>query len=1591
MSTNSRLQTSQVQSSAEDLTVVTSAIARLRAEHDAASDGKTRAIVLHEIGVLEERLGEETESARDQLAAVGADPNFREPLERLISILERRQSYKNLGRLLERLVSLAARPEERARALLEQAFYLLEHDEDIGKARALLEQATDDAPRDASVWLALELVAGKLGDAELRERALLARAALTSNAHWKGLLLLSLAEHRTSSGDHEAAERVLEEALTLNSPASFDCLSALAALARKTHDVALGVRAESRIADAISASLSDPVRADALGVPAHRRTLAHAADAWLAASELARQSGDSARSVELLERALSAAPGDAMLLRARFHVADSLGDTASAARVAQAELDRGASGPVAASLWLRVAEARASEGDGAGALQAVNGALSEDSGSIAARALQLDLLGMGDDPQAFAAALEAAAETFPSDEARARFYLLSADVWARQCRDTQGARAALSQAGMYGAAPAVVARVARMLSALGDDSAWYEEATRRLIAQGATEAEQGGLWFELARARALRGERAGMAQALTGLAAAPGGAWLGNVLSAYALDLLPERASEEPTRRSLSESDDAPNDDALSALAKEEGDPVTARALRTVLALRAILRGDRAAAQKELAELHAGNPSDIVVSRALVTLEGERDDLVAAANALAATAHSAEDAELGSALELEAGIRFWQAGARKAAVEHFTAAANQGRAGNALMGWALSAAESSELSARRRALDAAQESAPDLADLDRFALEVARGGDMDAAREALSRVLEQPTSELHEAALLARSLWSPAGSEEDERALALQQLAALDGAAALARGAAYGIELARTPNGADRTLSESARSWALVDPSLAPALEWLGAATHSGDVEDEIAARLAVAQRLPAPLGGAFEASAALVALLSGHGTQDALTSSGPAAKLANLELAAPGGDPRRRAHALLDVELSLGEESSGVVTALAGYNQLAYGDAARALASFRRVVEAYPEDLMGWEGLRAAAEATNDRGALAEAYAALGDAVSDGPSGSEFWERAAGILLDEFKDTSRGEFALSRSVERDVQRFAAFDRLFRIVRDRKDGPRLLELIARRLEVAEDPDEIAKLFWERARVLRAAGDREGALTALENVRLLEPDHVGALALSGEIYITLGRFAEAAENLARLAALEEAPAQQRLMSGIAAVDLYENKLDDTYAALDVLANLHRAGLSTLPVRERFARAAARAESWEQATEALELLMNERDTSAGRVEAARLAMVIHRDRLHDGARATASATRLLEELPDDGEALDLALSDAFPKAATVPLLERGLVRLTEVLAHSPMDVERVERVARIAAYLGKAPLRQAALGALIALGVSSEAVERELVRIDQRVANVPRIAIDESALPNLADPEDRGPIADLMRVIATTICEELGPSLAAFGVTKKERVDARAGLPVRNEIAAWAGALGIGEFELYIGGSDADAVIAIASETPALVLGTAVTAPLSPRHRQAVARELFALRRGTTVLRHRESTEIGALVVAACRVGEVTLPAPAYAMLPEFQRSLGKAPRKVKKLLPELARAVLKSEQDPIAWSRAAVSSLDRMAALAAGDVSWVLASGGRERAALGLSNESAGRARRLLAFVLSPAYLALREQLGMGVK
>jgi hypothetical protein len=1580
---------------ASDLALVTSVIQRLRAEHDATESMAAKAIFLHELGVLSEALGDEAGSARDQLGAVNADPDFREPLERLIAIIERRQSYKNLGKLLERLVRVAETPEERARALLDQASFASDHEGDDGSARMLLENAADESPDDGALWLALELSAGKTSDGELRDRALAARARLAENPLWKQLLLIDLGELRSAGGESVTARQALEEAVGLGASATFEALEALAQFAKSAGMADVEERGLEALADAIALSLTSPEAADKVGVPRYKRSPAQAAYAWLLAADRKRARGDLAGATALLDQALELLPAEPLLIRARLHAAEVAGDTATAARLSKAELGRGVKGELAAALSLRIAEAAAAEGDAAGARAAIETALTADPASIPARALYLDILGSGADPQALASALESTAEHLPTDSAKARHYLMSAEVFARSVGDAQGAKLALSQAGLSGAPPALVGRLARLLSALTGDAAWYEEATRRLMAQGANEGEPAGLWLELGRARALRGDRSGALAAFQAITKLPDGGWLGNVLTTCVAPLI---SGGDTGDEAAQLADGVTQLDQLSQVVQPQSE-ARARALRSVAAVLTRAAGNSDDFVARLSALNAEDVTDLVVARALSKERRAAGDVTGACVVLETTASALPDSEndLAAALWLEAGLLRFRSGDRKTALESFEQAEKRSEAAAELMTrLARRATAPDDLGARRQVLDAAEPHERAVAVLERFGLEAGRDGNAAAAADALDTVADENTpDEIGTALSLGRALWGQSSRDLERRRDALKELSKRSTAAAAACGAALFV-LSLGSDGAlgSNELLEAAASWATADGSPVAALEWLAAATAAGDLSAEVQARRTLASRVTGPGAAALAAGSDLVGWLAGMELEPPSESQDPAVRLANLELAGPGCDPRRRAAALLDVGELLGAESTPLATALAGMNQLAYGDVTQALDSFRRVVDAHPEDIAGWEGLRAAAEAAGDRATLAEACAALGDAVSDSTAGGRLWAQTAAILLDELNDPSRGEFALSRAVERDIKQGAAFDRLFRIVRQRKDDERLLDLISRRLTVAEDPDEIAKLFWERARVLRGKGDREGALAALENVRMLEPDHVGALALSGEIFITVGRFEEAANHLAELAAHPQAPTQQRLMSGVAAVDLFENKLQAPERALKVLTALHAAKLSTLPVRERLAKVAAKAGAYEEAVKAFELLMNERDSREGRMQAARLAMAIYRDKLKRPSSAQAAVEKLLAEAPDDGEAIDLILTGAIPEAKARPLLARAQVTLVQRLTDNPLDAERLQWLAKVAQFLGNMPQRQATLGALSAIGRGGPDIDKELAGLDRRVSNLPKIAIDDASLPNLADPDDRGAVAEIMRVMATVITEALGPNLQALGVTKKERVDPRAGHPIRNEVAAWAGALGIGEFELYVGGSDPGAVRALALETPAVVVGANVTAPLSPIHRQAVARELYALRRGTTVLGHREHDDVAAIIVAACRIGEVEVPAPAFAMLGEFQRLLSKetsswAARRVRKLLPDLARAVASEGTDLLGWVRAATSSLDRMAAIAAGDVSWVL--GGRARTPVGEGREDRARAERLLSFVLSPSYLDLREQLGMGVR
>ena len=1235
---------------------------------------------------------------------------------------------------------------------------------------------------------------------------------------------------------------------------------------------------------------------------------------------------------------------------------------------------------------MRIAEHAASEGDVARALAALSTATEKDPTCVPARALQLDLLA-DDEPSAFAAQLEGLAEHLPTDEGRSRALLLAAWIWGARANDPRAARLALGQASVAGASDGTVARIARTLASIAGDATWYEDSTKRLLAGSPSDDERPMLWFELARARFARGALEDARAAVREIGATPQGAWLGRALEAF----LPAKGEDGDATRATLDYEVVPAAlRALDELAARPQPAEVARGLTLMAAMRAHRNGDTEGARTRLRELAKQRPADVLVETYLAELERSRGALGEVAEIVERCAIATDDPELAVELKIEAGFTRWRQGDRQGAIATFEGAIDDAaESARAALAWAVRAVDVHSLDARRMAIVRSLDSGGDEATLllERFAVELAAG---DAAKASSALVTAEEATEpaVVLAAALARAAWSVSDEDAEGLTTALERIAGA-GTEARVFAAAEEHRRARAAGDIDRAL-DSSRAWFHAGGGLPAGVEWLAATMTLGSSEEEQAARRAIATSVPPDLREAVAASASLLHVAA---TPDEpaplLAGDSDAVRLVNLELAPPGSDPRRRIAALRGLGGALGPDAELDAIALSGWSWLVDGNVAEALVAFERATIAHPNDLGAWEGLRTAAEAADDTAKRTAACEELGTRCRNDARAGAFWEEA-GLAATALGDDARAEAAFFSAFARDASRSLSFDRLFRRVRERKERDLLLEIVSRRLTVSDDPPEIAKLFWEQARVLREKGDQEGALKALENVTMLEPDHVGALALTGEIAIKRGQFADAAQALARLALLPEAPGKNRVTAGVAAVDLFENKLDRFDLALEVLLALHRSKLSTLSVRERLARAAARTGSWKEATEILEELMHERPEAEGRIEAARLAMAIHRDRLQNPPGARAAIVKLLEESPIDGEAIEMLLAVDAPANVRTRLLENARKFLVESLQRRPLDLPAVKRLAKVARALSDEALQQIALSVAITLGGHDVGLEQQFAQIASKKARLPQIALNEAMLKQVLDPGDRGPIARLFAALGPTIAEALGPSLGGCGVTKKDRVDPRSGIALRNEIATWAGAFGITEFDLYIGGKDPLGVQGIPGEPPALVVGAGVNAPLAPATRARVARELLAMVRGSTIVRHRDDTSIAAIVLASCNLAEVKMDAPSYAMLADVERLLSKAiARRTKKLLPELCQAIVTSNADARVWSKRALASHNRVAAIASGDVGIVLVDAlGEPLERLPAAAKGDPRVEDLVRFALSPKFIELRRSLGL---
>lgn len=180
------------------------------------------------------------------------------------------------------------------------------------------------------------------------------------------------------------------------------------------------------------------------------------------------------------------------------------------------------------------------------------------------------------------------------------------------------------------------------------------------------------------------------------------------------------------------------------------------------------------------------------------------------------------------------------------------------------------------------------------------------------------------------------------------------------------------------------------------------------------------------------------------------------------------------------------------------------------------------RAVELMPEHLIALSTQAEVLEKSGEHARAAEAMEAVAAASSVDAHRVTAWYSAAVLWLDHGEGGDRALVCLEHAADLDLRHADVFERLRDLYIARDDREKLAELLERRLDQTDDPEERVSLEVTRGRALAEVGDRDAAKMALSAALDANPDHVEALDAFAELSVAEGDWEGAEQAWIRLA-------------------------------------------------------------------------------------------------------------------------------------------------------------------------------------------------------------------------------------------------------------------------------------------------------------------------------------------------------------------------------------------------------------------------------------------------------------------------------------
>jgi tetratricopeptide (TPR) repeat protein len=392
--------------------------------------------------------------------------------------------------------------------------------------------------------------------------------------------------------------------------------------------------------------------------------------------------------------------------------------------------------------------------------------------------------------------------------------------------------------------------------------------------------------------------------------------------------------------------------------------------------------------------------------------------------------------------------------------------------------------------------------------------------------------------------------------------------------------------------------------------------------------------------------------------------------------------------------------------------------------------------------DLWALEELTRLREAAGDDAEAVALSLKRAELVPDGAAALELRHRAAKVLTDRLKDTTRAISLYEEILESepsDAQAASSLRSLYGAAGLDRD---LAKLLGRLIDVATTSAERAQLRLELAQIqstkFHAPND---AIDTLRSVLDEEPNSAEAVLALSRLLEETGKDAELADLLRSQLDAAQARGDTSAELGLLVRlgEMYEGRLGDATAAQEFYERVLERDASHRGALEAIARMSEKRASWDRAASALERLLDGAQDASGVAYAMRLAMA--REKLGDGAGVEAATRRALALEPGNVE-VRTKLKSLYEKAQSWVELASLLVGDADLVAAAHPDVKP------FIAPVGSS-VAPPAMGSLAPPGPITEQVKllRRAAEIHLRQRNAPADAIAILERASALVPNDR----------------------------------------------------------------------------------------------------------------------------------------------------------------------------------------------------------------------------------------------------